>query len=214
MEQHLYDEYFNADVRKELDRYARWLTRNHQDTGELINETIILTMKYFCNFTGGSLSAWACTIMRNTWYTMNRCRQRYSKHIKREYLDMPAPMTKLSEIPDMDLQAKELYAKMRRKLPPRLRKAFELLVEGYDYREIGEALNIPIGTVMSKLFRARKLLQKEMVDDFDRTSCNSVRVDGRSRRFKIQQRTQIKSFSKSVSRTESRSAFALQRALS
>ena len=141
-------------------RLARWLTRNDEDAKDVVQEASLRAFRYFRTFTGGSGRAWFFRIVRNTCYgwrghgndvvTDTFDEERHSS-------DQPAfdPETLL-------LQAAQatVIARAMRDLPDRFRRLLVLReLEGLSYRELANALEIPIGTVMSRLSRARQALR-------------------------------------------------------
>jgi RNA polymerase sigma-70 factor (ECF subfamily) len=148
------------------------LTRNPSDAEDLVQETYLRAYRGFSGFQEGTnLRAWMYRILTNTFINSYRKRQRQPQTVSDEdiedwYLydrlggsaaEESAEASVLERIPDEDVQ-RALEA-----LPEQFRMAVWLAdVEGFSYKEIAEILDVPIGTVMSRLHRGRKSLQKAL----------------------------------------------------
>jgi RNA polymerase sigma-70 factor, ECF subfamily len=148
------------------------MTRNPSDAEDLIQETFLRAYRGFAGFQEGTnLKAWLYRILTNTFINSYRKKQREPKTVPDEnvedwYLydrlaaqssEASAEATVLEAIPDEDVKA-ALDA-----LPEAFRMAVLLAdVEGFSYKEIAEILDIPIGTVMSRLHRGRRALEKAL----------------------------------------------------
>ena len=141
---------------------ARWLTRNEQDAEDVVQEASLRAFKYFDGFQGGDSRAWLLRIVRNTCYTWL---QRNRAHEITTSFD---PL--LHDVPSDAYDPENLV--LRRVDAQRLRQALEDLpvefrevmvlreLEGLSYKEIAAIADIPMGTVMSRLARARQRLQQ------------------------------------------------------
>ncbi len=144
---------------------ARWLTRNEQDAEDLVQEAYLRAFKFFDSFHGTDSRPWLLTIVRNTWYTW--------LHQKRVYefvtpfddeLYMPSddslgPEELVVRIADTEVLRGALEA-----LPGEFREVIILReLEGLSYKEIAGITHVPLGTVMSRLARARKRLQHYLI---------------------------------------------------
>jgi RNA polymerase sigma-70 factor, ECF subfamily len=148
------------------------LTRNPQDAEDLVQETYLRAFRGFVGFEEGTnLRAWMYRILMNTFINTYRKKQREPVTVADEEIEdwflydrlgesgveASAENEVLERIPDEDVQ-RALEA-----LPENFRMAVLLAdVEGFSYKEIAEILDIPIGTVMSRLHRGRKALQKAL----------------------------------------------------
>jgi RNA polymerase sigma-70 factor (ECF subfamily) len=148
------------------------LTRNPQDAEDLVQEAYLRAYRGFAGFQEGTnLRAWMYRILTNTFINAYRKRQRepitvQDDEIEDWYLydrlgesgvEASAETEVLERIPDEDVQ------RALEGLPETFRMAVLLAdVEGFSYKEIAEILDIPIGTVMSRLHRGRKALQKAL----------------------------------------------------
>jgi RNA polymerase sigma-70 factor, ECF subfamily len=143
---------------------ARWLTRNDQDAEDVVQEACLRAFKFFGGFYGGDGRAWLLTIVRNTCYTWlrhNRAHELttpFDEAIHDVEYDALNPETLLLHHADQLLLRQALEA-----LPVEAREVIILReLEGLSYKEIGVIADIPLGTVMSRLARARKRLQHDL----------------------------------------------------
>ena len=150
------------------------LTRNPSDAEDLLQETYLRAFRGFAGFTEGTnLKAWLYRILTNTFINAYRKRQREPVTVLEDELPdwylydrvgedgetASAEAQVLDRIPDEDV--KEALDS----LPEGFRMAVWLAdVEGFAYKEIAEILDIPIGTVMSRLHRGRKALEKRLTE--------------------------------------------------
>jgi RNA polymerase sigma-70 factor (ECF subfamily) len=148
------------------------MTRNPADAEDLVQETFLRAYRGFAGFQEGTnLKAWLYRILTNTFINSYRKKQREPKTVPDDnvedwYLydrlaaqssEASAEATVLETMPDEDVKA-ALDA-----LPEAFRMAVLLAdVEGFSYKEIAEILDIPIGTVMSRLHRGRRALEKAL----------------------------------------------------
>jgi RNA polymerase sigma-70 factor (ECF subfamily) len=148
------------------------MTRNPQDAEDLVQETYLRAYRGFGGFREGTnLRAWMYRILTNTFINAYRKKQREPVTVPEDdtpdwYLydklggagaEASAEAEVLEQLPDEDVQ-RALEA-----LPEAFRMAVLLAdVEGFSYKEIAEILDVPIGTVMSRLHRGRKALQKAL----------------------------------------------------
>lgn len=140
-----------------LRRFAFYLTRNSSDVEDLIQETFAQAFKSFDNYESGTnCRAWLCKIMyhkRSQWIRNNA---RFCQFDEGES-HFPAAF---SPILPYDFMSEKIKKSLN-KVPLKFRQIVWLAeVEEFTYREISEKLDIPIGTVMSRLHRGRRMLQK------------------------------------------------------
>src|SRR5215207_503389 len=152
------------------------MTRNPADAEDLVQETYLRAYRAFATFTEGTnLRAWLYRILTNTYINAYRARQRRPEErelddVEELYLyrrmDTLNPATGRSaedELMDWFTEADVKHAV--ESLPEQFRLAVLLAdIEGFSYREIAEILDIPIGTVMSRLHRGRNRLQKGLYE--------------------------------------------------
>ena len=148
---------------------ARWLTRNEHDAQDVVQDAFLRAFKYFGGFHGGNSRSWLLSIVRNTTYTWlqkNR-KQELATVFDEEIHDIEDPASN----PEVLLLNKSDQQEIRRaveQLPVEFREVMILReLEGMSYKEIAEMADVPIGTVMSRLARARKQLQKQLTKEFN-----------------------------------------------
>jgi RNA polymerase sigma-70 factor (ECF subfamily) len=148
-------------------RLARWLASSRADAEDIVQEASMRAFKNIRGFSGGNPRAWVLTIVRNTsysWLAKNRPKdavfsddldQHHREQIEQAATDeMQTPETALIA----KLEAEEVRKAMAA-LPAPFREILVLReVHDLDYRTIAEVAALPIGTVMSRLARARRLL--------------------------------------------------------
>jgi RNA polymerase sigma-70 factor (ECF subfamily) len=142
---------------------ARWLSRNQNDAEDLVQETYLKALRSFASFQPGTnFRAWIFRILRNTFLgSRSKLEQRMTLAVDSED-DLPAttatPETLLIGRFDIDAARSAIE-----ELPVIFREAILLCdVEEASYREMAEILSIPIGTVMSRLARARKMVRASL----------------------------------------------------
>lgn len=143
---------------------ARWLTRNGQDAEDAVQEACLRAFRFFGGFRGGDARAWLLKIVRNTCYTQlqnNRPQElatTFDEEIHSEDDGSMNPEMLLLRSADSQLLRRALE-----ELPMNFREVLVLReLEGLSYREIAEVSNIPPGTVMSSLSRARERLRQSL----------------------------------------------------
>ena len=143
---------------------ARWLTRSEHDADDVVQDAYLRAFRGFSGYRGGDARTWLLRIVRNTSYTW--LRQRRGETVS-EGAD------ELAELPDDDAVDPEAQligqadaARVRTALdtlPVELREAVVLReLEGLSYKEIAEVADVPLGTVMSRLSRGRKHLERDL----------------------------------------------------
>jgi len=147
-------------------RLAHWLTGNRADAEDVVQDASLRAFRAIRGFAGGSARAWVLSIVRNTAYSWLR-KNRPAAVVTVEDLEAvelahAKPGDPDAETPEAALIAKTDADHLRwaiAALPPPFRETLVLRdIEGLDYREIAEATEVPIGTVMSRLARARRRL--------------------------------------------------------
>lgn len=157
-------ERFRATVLPHLDAaygFARWLTRDPVLAQDVAQEAMLRALRYFHAFRGGEPKPWLFGIVRNTWADM-RTRHGAENAPLEEMEDRPA------EGPDPEQSAlagdrRRHVAAALAALPAEAREVLVLReIEDLSYKHIASALELPIGTVMSRLARAREKLAAEL----------------------------------------------------
>ena len=145
---------------------AMRLTRNRADAEDLVQDTFVKAFRFSGQFTRGTnLRAWLYTILHNTWRNRRRDASRDAVEIDSEQVEQAATVatgTEAFETPERILMRNTLDADLQAALddlPEAFRQAVWLRdVEEFTYAEIAEMLAVPIGTVMSRISRGRRLL--------------------------------------------------------
>lgn len=170
---------FEADALSYLDalyRTALRMTRSEAEAEDLVQETYIRAFRFKEQFEPGTnLKAWLFRILTNTFINLFRRRKTQPQTTELDDIDESAlyrHMTGSSAASSASQPEKvvldsvvdtEVTAALE-ELPEKFRTVVLLDVEGFSYKEMAEMLHIPIGTVMSRLHRGRKFLQKRLYD--------------------------------------------------
>src|ERR1700684_914534 len=147
-----------------LYNFARWLVHNSNDAEDLVQETYLKALRGFASFQPGTnFRAWMFQILRNTFLSScSKLERRMTVAMDSEQ-DSPELAVDM-ETPEMILMNRSNFQLVRRaidNLPAHYREALLLCeVEEISYQEIAKILSIPIGTVMSRLARARKAVRR------------------------------------------------------
>ena len=155
--------------------HALRLTRNAADAEDLVQETYLKAFRSYESFTAGTnLRAWLFRILTNSQINRYRAKQRRPEETELDdvgdlylykKLAVPGAIGRSAEDELMDLFSESEVVAAMDALPDNYRTAVLLAdVEGFAYKEIAEMLDIPIGTVMSRLHRGRKALQRELYE--------------------------------------------------
>jgi RNA polymerase sigma-70 factor, ECF subfamily len=149
---------------------ALWLTGDRADAEDVVQEACLRAFRAIATFTGGNARAWVLAIVRNTahsWIQKNRRVELVAvddlETEERVQAERGANIEELISVnPEADLIARADEAHLREeieKLPAEFREALVLRdIQGLEYREIAEITLVPVGTVMSRLARARRRL--------------------------------------------------------
>ena len=143
---------------------AKWLLRNEQDVQDVVQEAFLRAFKSFGGFHGSNSRSWLLTIVRNTSYTLLRKNRRadlttpFDEEIHASDNESVNAATILERSEDA-----ELIREAMDKLPVEFREILALRhQEGLSYKEIADIAQIPPGTVMSRLARARGKLKESL----------------------------------------------------
>jgi RNA polymerase sigma-70 factor (ECF subfamily) len=146
---------------------ARWLTRSAPDAEDVVQEAYLRAMRFFGGFRGGDGEgkAWILTIVRHTAYSI-RPRSgaaaptvAIDEHTPEVEDEAPGPEDLLLQRADRETVRASMEA-----LPVEFREAIVLReIEGLSYKEMAEVTQLPMGTVMSRLNRARARLRRDLI---------------------------------------------------
>jgi RNA polymerase sigma-70 factor (ECF subfamily) len=144
---------------------ARWLARDERDAEDVVQEACLRAFKFFPGFHGGNARAWLLAIVRNTYYTWldkNRAQATNVEFTDDTIAAVEYDMATTADSVERLLQQEDTQQLVHRALesiPAEFREVLVLReLEELSYREIAQIAGIPLGTVMSRLSRARKLM--------------------------------------------------------
>jgi len=146
-----------------LYNFAQWLTRDRTETEDLVQETYLKALKGFASFqTGTNFPAWMYKILRNTFLT-SRTGLKASMTVSLDDDENPVAEPANVQTPESVLLARadqQAIENALEQLPVKFREIVLLCdVEEMSYHDIASTLSIPMGTVMSRLSRARKAMR-------------------------------------------------------
>jgi RNA polymerase sigma-70 factor (ECF subfamily) len=156
-----------------LYNFALKMTRSRKDAEDLVQDTFLRAFRFFHRFERGTnIRAWLFRILKNTYINTYRKGKRTPDHVDwsqvEEFYDTVASddVLKRHKTPEEELIEGSLDRRIEEaiaSLPEEYRAVVILnFAEDLSYKEIAEALDIPMGTVMSRLHRARKILQRKL----------------------------------------------------
>jgi RNA polymerase sigma-70 factor (ECF subfamily) len=163
---------FEAVVMPHLDAayaLARWLTRNDADAADVVQDAVLRAFRYFDGYRGGDARSWLLKIVRRTcysWLERNRLADLvpFAEEADGDSTDAPHAAA-VVDSGEALLQSRSDLRRLQRLiegLPPPLREVIVLReLDELGYAELAEIIGVPIGTVMSRLHRARALLRSD-----------------------------------------------------
>ena len=163
---------------------ARWLAGNTADAEDVVQEAYLRAFRYFDAYQGGNFRVWLLTIVRNsflTWAKENRS-SRLVFHAEAPDGDTPESETTAWGAPPRDPEAllmeridSQTLSRLMERLPVEYREVLLLReVEDLAYKDIAAVSGVPIGTVMSRLARARLALRKLWFSGMEREAGHAV----------------------------------------
>ena len=142
-------------------RLAQSFTRNADDAQDIVQEAAVRALRYFQTFAGGNARAWFLTIVRNTcckWHG-RRWQTPLDPFDEEQHGYVGDPPSDPETLMLLKADANAIHEALNA-MPDRLRTVLILReLEGLSYRELADRLDVPIGTVMSSLSRARQRLR-------------------------------------------------------
>lgn len=149
------------------------ITRNEDDAQDLVQETVLRAYRFFDKYEPGTnCKAWLYRILKNTYINHYRKQHRRPTEVdfgaieetQESQVDGAGAKPSDPEELLMNSLLREDVRQAFAQLPSGYREALALsLVAGYSYREIADMMGCPIGTIMSRIHRARKLMQKQLL---------------------------------------------------
>jgi len=153
-----------CDHKLSLTGFAFKFTRNNDDADDLVQDTLLKAIRYSDLYKDGTnLRAWLFTIMRNTYinnYRMNVSKRRIVQ-TKEDLTSMDFVRSASSNLGENQFISEDIF-KALKKLPPNYYLPFIKYMEGFRYSEIAIELDIPIGTVKTRIHVARRILKKNL----------------------------------------------------
>jgi RNA polymerase sigma-70 factor (ECF subfamily) len=143
---------------------ARWLMRNDEEAADAVQDACLRALRFIGGFRGGDGRVWLLAIVRNTCYS--RLKRGTIRENEIEFDDEIHSLETQATNPEALLERSRDSETLRRaleQLPEEFREIVVLReLEGMAYKEIADVAGVPIGTVMSRLARARKRLQQTL----------------------------------------------------
>lgn len=158
---------FNSVVtrqRSSLTMFAMHFTRNPEDANDLVQDTLLKAFTYCTKFKEGTnLKGWLYTIMKNTFINNYRKLTRVNSFVVRadEISDENLLYTSVKNQAEPKFLMDDLQGALH-KLPEAYYVPFAMYFEGYHYYEVAERMQIPIGTVKTRIHIARQLMKKHL----------------------------------------------------
>ncbi|HEV7821843.1 MAG TPA: sigma-70 family RNA polymerase sigma factor [Burkholderiales bacterium] len=160
---------FEETVMAHLDaayNLARWLTRDDHDADDVVQEACLRAFRFYASFHGGNARAWLLAIVRNTYYTWldkNRVQTSNVEFTDDTVAAVDYDLATTADSVERLLQEDDTRQLVRRaleRIPAEFREVIVLReLEGLSYKEVAAVAGVPVGTVMSRLARARRRLE-------------------------------------------------------
>jgi RNA polymerase sigma-70 factor, ECF subfamily len=161
-------------------RLARWLLRNEHDAEDVVQDASLRALRYFRTFNGGNGRAWFLKIVRNAcWGWRRRNSQASAEPFDEEQHSIARPM---SDPEALLLRTDDvaLIERVMRNLPDRFRELLVLReLEDLSYQELADVLQVPIGTIMSRLSRARQAFRVALNNELTQSAAIATVTDPR-----------------------------------
>jgi RNA polymerase sigma factor (sigma-70 family) len=159
-----------------LRRYAQSLTRHHVDAEDLVHDALVRAYEKRASFHGGNLKVWLLSILHNVYVDRSRARQAEAQRLARA-----GELTEPYLAPGQDHHVRlRQVGQAFIELPKEQRAALHLVtIEGLTYAEAAATLSIPVGTLTSRIARARETLRA--IEDSD----SAASPDARGRHLRV-----------------------------
>jgi len=174
---------FEAQALPHLDaaiNLARWLTRSHADADDVVQDAMMRAWRAFDGFRGGDIRPWLLTIVRNCWRTSMSERKRRS-HVAlpdENTQQLDDELTYAGPSPESAAMKRDEGRKLDAviaTLPDEFREVLILReMEDLSYREIATITDVPLGTVMSRLNRARAMLREKWLGEVESEASHAL----------------------------------------
>lgn len=166
-----FEQIFTAHLDAAYD-YAHWLTRDARNAEDVVQEACLRAFKFLDSYNGDSARAWLLAIVRNTYYTWHQKHRGEAFHVQfdeetmiangADSADLESSIGSIDQVLRQN-DARRLVNEALAELPEEFREVIVLReLEDLPYKEIATIAGVPIGTVMSRLSRARKLLLQHL----------------------------------------------------
>jgi RNA polymerase sigma-70 factor (ECF subfamily) len=150
---------------------ARWLTRNEHDAEDIVQEAYLRAFRFFDSFHGGDGKAWLLMVVRNTCLTWRRREQSMLKVPFDEVIHSSGDVAATRETRLVERSQLGNVRDCLESLPLDFREVLVMReLEEMPYREIAAVTSLPLGTVMSRLSRARRRLQECVTERMKRAA--------------------------------------------
>lgn len=144
-----------------LRRYAHMLCQNSADADDLVQESLMKALAAAHTYRSGKdLRAWLFSILHNTFVSQKRQYARRARAAR--FLDATCGEAETPQNQEKHVEARDTLSMMSRLTPDQQSVLLLIAVEGYSYAEAAQILDIPIGTLMSRLARGREMLRQLM----------------------------------------------------
>ena len=148
---------------------ARWLARDERDAEDVVQEACLRAFRFFASFHGGNARAWFLAIVRNTYYTWLEKNRGQAQNVEFTDDTVAAVEYEMATTGDsverllQEADTRRLVHRALESIPAEFREVIVLReLEDMSYRDIAQIADIPLGTVMSRLSRARKLMLRAL----------------------------------------------------
>ena len=151
----------------QLYAFAVSLTKDNTDAEDLYQDTLLLALKNSDKFREGTnFLAWMKTIMRNSFINGYRRRKRFLAYVNEKSSKIQLEKPKADNLAETTIFINEI-SEIIDKIDERFSQPFKMYYKGYSYDEIAEELELPLGTVKSRIFIARRRIREEYKRRFD-----------------------------------------------